>query len=67
MKTCGTEALDLMAQLKTQDSLATTDSSGLRAALDNVQVTAQVNICSLFTDANERLAERTRAMSMLSC
>ncbi|KAK2831224.1 hypothetical protein Q7C36_016310 [Tachysurus vachellii] len=41
VKTCGTEALDLMAQLKTQDSLATTDCSGLRAALDNVQVTAQ--------------------------
>ncbi|XP_058269751.1 huntingtin-interacting protein 1 isoform X2 [Hemibagrus wyckioides] len=41
VKICGTEALALMAQLKEQDSLATTDSSALRAALDNVQVTAQ--------------------------
>ncbi|KAK3560672.1 hypothetical protein QTP86_014526 [Hemibagrus guttatus] len=41
VKICGTEALALMAQLKEQDSLATTDSSALKAALDNVQVTAQ--------------------------
>ncbi|XP_053502391.1 huntingtin-interacting protein 1 isoform X1 [Ictalurus furcatus] len=41
VKTCGTEALALIAQLKEQDSLATAGSSGLRAALGNVLATAQ--------------------------
>lgn len=40
---CGAEALTLVAELKEQDSLATADSSGLRAALGSVLDTAQVN------------------------
>ncbi|KAM9469326.1 huntingtin-interacting protein 1 isoform 1-T1 [Clarias gariepinus] len=41
VKTCGTEALTLIAQLKEQDTLATAGSSGLRAALGSVLDTAQ--------------------------
>ncbi|XP_060799654.1 huntingtin-interacting protein 1 isoform X2 [Neoarius graeffei] len=41
VKMCGAEALTLVAELKEQDSLATADSSGLRAALGSVLDTAQ--------------------------
>ncbi|KAF5908205.1 huntingtin-interacting protein 1 isoform X2, partial [Clarias magur] len=41
VKTCGTEALVLIAQLKEQDTLATAGSNGLRAALGSVLDTAQ--------------------------
>ncbi|XP_066518615.1 huntingtin-interacting protein 1 [Hoplias malabaricus] len=41
VKTCGTEALGLLSQLKDQGSLGTANSSGLKTALEGVLATAE--------------------------
>lgn len=67
VKMCGAEALTLVAELKEQDSLATADSSGLRAALGSVLDTAQVNayLLALLTKATDSLTDWTKLISML--
>lgn len=43
MKACGAEALALLCQMKTQDSLTTADNSKLKAALEAILATAEVS------------------------
>lgn len=44
VKTCGSEALALLGQMKQQDSLAAADSSKLRVALEAILTTAEVRV-----------------------
>ena len=44
VKTCGSEAITLLGQLKEQDTVGTVDSTGLKAALEGVLATAEVRL-----------------------
>lgn len=43
VKACGAEALALLGQMKQQDSIATADSSKLKAVLEAIRATAEVS------------------------
>lgn len=48
VKACGAEALALLGQMKQQDSIATADSSKLKAVLEAIRATAEVSASRKF-------------------